>query len=269
MCLKGKCAILVVSFGTSYDETRKKTIDEIENCIAAACPQYPLYRAWSSERIREKLKKRDNTTVLGVKEALEKIYLDGIRSVVVQPTYVIDGLENKQMTEEMKQFQSRFDNIAVGAPLLTSAEDKSRVIQIVAEAFHPAKDEALVLMGHGAKGASDTIYETLDAQFKAEGYFNIFVGSMRTSFAPETLQRRICKAGFKKVTLAPFMIVAGKHAYENLSGEAKNSWKSVFEREGCEVNCVLRGLGEYPGVRRLFLEHMERAMDSIDEESVR
>lgn len=256
-------AILVVSFGTSYEETRRKTIDRIEEEIAAEFPQYAVYRAWTSGMIRRKLLKRDGLRIPDVKEALMQMHNDGVSEVIVQPTHVLNGIENDQMTQEVLACGECFQHVAIGAPLLTTQRDNDRIVQIIAGELHPAKDEALVLMGHGTEHYSNTIYAALDYQFHDMGYPNIFVGTVEAYPSFESVLKKVRASGLKRVLLTPFMIVAGDHANNDLAGEGKDSWKSRFEREGFEVQCVLKGLGEYEGVHSMFADHVREACENI------
>lgn len=258
----GKKAVLVVSFGTSYEETRKKTIDQIEETLRRAYPEHIFYRAWTSKMIRKKLLERDGVRVFDVTEAMEDMEKNGITEVLVQPTHVINGIENDQMLEDLSRFRDCFSRISIGTPLLTSAKDSRRVIKAVTQELQPASDEALVFMGHGTEHYVDAIYAALDYQFKDMGHDNIFMGTVEGYPTLDSVRKLVEKAGFKKVVLAPFMIVAGDHALNDLSGEEEDSWKRVFEREGYEVRCILKGLGEYPAIRDIFLDHARDAIDN-------
>ena len=251
-----KKAILVVSFGTSYEETRKKTIDCIEQEIQAAYPEYQVYRAWTSKMIMKKLKARDGIHIMNVREAMEQMEKDGIEEVIVPPTHVMNGYENDLMTEDAKAYSSHFSRVAIGAPLLTSMEDQTKIIKAVAENLPVEKDEALILMGHGTEHFANSIYAALDYQFKDTGYPNIFVGTVEGYPELENVKKLLKKTGLKKIALAPFMIVAGDHATNDLAGDEEDSWKSLLEAEGYEVRCILKGLGEYPQVRSLLAEHI-------------
>lgn len=257
-------AILVVSFGTSYEETRKKTIDRIENEIQEAYPQYRLYRAWTSGMIRRKILKRDGIRIPDVKGAMEQMRLDGIENVVVQPTHVLNGVENDLMTEAVLSYEGQFNRIAIGAPLLTSQEDNDRIVQVIADELRPGENEALVLMGHGTEHFANSVYAALDYQFKDMGYSNIFMGTVEAYPAFESVLKQVNKMKPQKVILAPFMIVAGDHATNDLSGDEEDSWKSRFEKEGYMVECILKGLGEYEGVRKLFLDHVAVAAERLE-----
>ena len=174
-----KKAILVVSFGTSYENTRKLTIEAIEHDIADAFPACPTYRAWTSKMIIAKLKKRDGLTIHTVKEALEQMLLDGITDVIVQPTHVINGIENDQMKADALSFRDRFSSIVFGNPLLTTEEDNQAIVRVVADEFRDMDpDTALVLMGHGTEHYANTVYAALDYRFKDTGHKNIFLGTV-------------------------------------------------------------------------------------------
>lgn len=256
-----KKGLLAVSFGTSVNETRKKTIDAIEADLGAAFPDHTLYRAWTSGKIIKKLAKRDNIRIDTVSEAMERMIADGVRQVVVQPTHVINGIENEQMIGDVRKFQDRLEKIAFGAPLLTSEEDSAAVIRAVMEEFPKLpEEEALVFMGHGTTHYANTVYAALDGKFKDLGYPNVFLGTVEAYPSMETLLKLVRACGVRKVTLAPFMVVAGEHARNDMSGEEKDSWRSRFEAAGFQVECVLKGLGEYKGIRDLYVRHVREAV---------
>ena len=249
-------AILVVSFGTSFHRTREKTIDRIEADIEAAYPDYQIYRAWTSKMIIAKLLRRDGVKVPTVAEAVEQMIADGITELIVQPTHVINGVENDLMKEDVLKRRDAFERVAFGDPLLTSQEDNVAVIRAVMEEFPDLKeDEALVLMGHGTTHYANAIYAALDYTFKDMGYSNVFLGTVEAYPSMQSLLRQVHSYQPKKVHLAPFMIVAGDHASNDMSGDDPDSWKCQFEAEGFEVECHMKGLGEYPGIRALLVRH--------------
>lgn len=258
-----KKAILVVSFGTSYENTRKLTIEAIEHDIADAFPACPTYRAWTSKMIIAKLKKRDGLTIHTVKEALEQMLLDGITDVIVQPTHVINGIENDQMKADALSFRDRFSSIVFGNPLLTTEEDNQAIVRVVADEFRDMDpDTALVLMGHGTEHYANTVYAALDYRFKDTGHKNIFLGTVEAYPALDSLLRAADSFHPKKIVLAPFMIVAGDHAQNDLAGADSDSWMNRLSSEGYEVTPVLKGLGEYPQVRQILVEHVQQAMNA-------
>lgn len=259
-----KKAILIVSFGTSYENTRKRTIDAIERDIADAFPACPAYRAWTSKMIIAKLKKRDGIIIHTVKEAMEQMLLDGITDVIVQPTHVINGIENDQMKADALSFRDRFSSIVFGNPLLTTEEDNQAVVQAVAGEFQDMEQEtALVLMGHGTEHYANSVYAALDYRFKDMGHKNIFLGTVEAYPALDSLLRAADSFQPKKIVLAPFMIVAGDHAHNDMAGDSPDSWVCQFENAGFEVCPIIKGLGEYPGIRRMYVEHAQKAIDSM------
>ena len=241
MCQNTKKAILAVSFGTSHNDTRKATIDEIEKALQEAFPEYPLYRAWTSKMIIRKLKNRDNVHINTIKEALEQMRRDGITDVFVQ----------------VLSYKDDFQSISFGNPLLTEEQDSVEVIDIIAQKFSFLKeDEVLVLMGHGTTHHANSVYTAIDRAFKDRGHRSIFLGTVEAYPSMETLLEQVREFQPSKVYLAPFMIVAGDHAKNDMAGEDKDSWYSRFKAEGYEVEPILKGLGEYPEIRRMFVEHL-------------
>ena len=257
-----KKAILAVSFGTSHNDTRKITIDAIEKDMQDAFPAYSLYRAWTSKMIIKKVNSRDGVHIYTVKEAMEQMLQDGITDVLIQPTHVINGIENDLMKEDALAFQEQFHSISFGDPLLTSEQDNLAVIDAITSEFKDlTKDEVLVLMGHGTTHYANAIYAALDYTFKDKGYQNIFLGTVEAYPTMESLLKMVHAYQPKKVVLAPFMIVAGDHAKNDMASNEPDSWYSQFKAEGYNVEPVLKGLGEYPGIRKLFIEHL-KAIDN-------
>ncbi|MBS6397437.1 MAG: sirohydrochlorin cobaltochelatase [Clostridiales bacterium] len=254
----GKKGLLAVSFGTSVNETREKTIDVIEADLREAFPEYELYRAWTSGMIIRKLQKRDGVHVDTVTEAVKRMLADGVTELIVQPTHVINGVENDRMIQDVLAFQKQFEKISFGNPLLTSEEDSEAVIRALMEEYRELpKEEALVFMGHGTTHYANSIYAALDYKFKDMGYSHVFLGTVEAYPSLETLLKLVRASGVKKVTLAPFMVVAGDHAINDMSSEDEESWRSRFEAEGFSVSCVLKGLGEYPGIRNVYVKHVK------------
>ena len=255
-----KKAILIVSFGTSYENTRKRTIDAIERDIADAFPACPAYRAWTSKMIIAKLKKRDGIIIHTVKEAMEQMLLDGITDVIVQPTHVINGIENDQMKADALSFRDRFSSIVFGNPLLTTEEDNQAVVQAVAGEFQDMDQEtALVLMGHGTEHYANSVYAALDYRFKDMGHKNIFLGTVEAYPALDSLLRAADSFQPKKIVLAPFMIVAGDHARNDLAGAEADSWDSILKADGFETEVIMKGLGEIDAIAELFVKHLKKA----------
>ena len=256
-------AILAVSFGTSHADTREKTIDRIEEDIQKAYPDDKVYRAWTSKMIIKKIWNRDGVKIFNVKEAMEQMKADGIKNVLVQPTHVINGIENDQMKADALSFRDRFSSIVFGNPLLTTEEDNQAIVRVVADEFRDMDpDTALVLMGHGTEHYANTVYAALDYRFKDTGHKNIFLGTVEAYPALDSLLRAADSFHPKKIVLAPFMIVAVDHAQNDLAGADPDSWMNRLSSEGYEVTPVLKGLGEYPQVRQILVEHVQQAMNA-------
>ena len=198
-------AILVVSFGTSYEASRKATIEKIEQDIRNAFQDHRIYRAWTSKFIISILKKRDNYTVPTVKEALEQMITDGIREVVVQPTHILDGIENNIMKEEILSYKKSFDKIAFGTPLLADSKDESQAINAVTTEFSDLKEtEALVFMGHGTTHQVNTVYAGLDQKFKESAHANVFIGTVEVDPTIHDLVKEVTSFQPSKIYVTPF-----------------------------------------------------------------
>lgn len=256
-----KKALLVVSFGTSHAETREKTIGAIEESIAMAYPEYEVRRAFTSGMILKVLEKRDGIVIDNVAEAMNRLVSDGFHEVLVQPTHVISGEEYDNMVTDVRMFADKFEKITIGAPLLYHTEDYRRVIQAVMEQFPDFSErEALVLMGHGTEHPINPAYAALDYQFKDMGYDNVFVGTVEAYPDVDTVLKQVEAYQPDKIVLLPLMVVAGDHAVNDMAGEEADSWKTIFENAGYEVNCILKGLGEFQSIREIYLEHISKAM---------
>lgn len=255
-----KTGILAVSFGTSYRDALTKNIEAIETDLGNAFPGCELRRAFTSGMIIRKLKNRDGLSVYTVEEALESFARDGITDLIVQPTHIINGIENDNMLAVLSSFRDRFHSIRVGAPLLSSTKDYHALIDSITEEFPDLKsDEFLVFMGHGTEHHANAVYPALDYMLKAAGYKNIYIGTVEGYPDLTLVKELVRKEAPKKILLAPLMVVAGDHASNDMAGDEEDSWKSEFEREGYQVSCVLKGLGEYASIRKLFIEHAKAA----------
>ena len=255
-----KKAILVVSFGTSYENTRKLTIEAIEHDIADAFPACPTYRAWTSKMIIAKLKKRDGLTIHTVKEALEQMLLDGITDVIVQPTHVINGIENDQMKADALSFRDRFSSIVFGNPLLTTEEDNQAIVRVVADEFRDMDpDTALVLMGHGTEHFANSAYSQFENMLRDLGHESTYVGTVEGFPSLDYVIRRLKIRDIKKVYVMPLMIVAGDHARNDLAGAEADSWDSILKADGFETEVIMKGLGEIDAIAEMFVKHLKKA----------
>lgn len=252
---KEKKAILVVSFGTSYPETRKKTIKACEDKIAAHFSDYEIRRAFTSGMIIEKLKKRDKINIDNPKEALEKLYQEGYQEVLVQPLHIINGSEFHDLIRTVNQYKNHFRSLKKGRALLTKIEDYFAVADVIAvEIKVKTKDEAVVLMGHGSGHAANSVYACFDYVLKDKGMTNYYLGTVEGYPEIDQVLKKLKENNYKKIKLAPFMLVAGDHAQNDMAGEDQDSWKKRLEAAGYEVEIQLKGLGEYEGIREAYLE---------------
>ena len=255
-----KQGILVVSFGTSYREAFEKNIVSVEREIQNAYPSACVRRAFTSRMIIKKLAAKDQFHVDTVSEALEGFLNDGCTELLVQPTHIINGNENDSMLETLCAYRSRFTNIRVGAPLLSGKEDCQQVIDALTGHYAGlGSQNALVFMGHGTAHHADFAYPALDYMCKASGHANIHIATVEGYPTLEEVKASLRIQKPKQVILAPLMLVAGDHAANDMAGDNDDSWKSQLEHEGFSVSCRLEGLGEYPEIRALFLDHLKNA----------
>ena len=255
-----KKGILIVSFGTSYLDTLEKTIAVIEREAAEKFPQAGVYRAFTSSVIIRKLKRTAGLAVDTVGEALKRMAADGVEEVIVQPTHIINGIENDVMTESLMAHMGQFRQIRAGKPLLSSVDDYKKSVHAVMAETELEPDEVLVLMGHGTGHHANSAYPTLEYTFHALGYTQVLVGTVESFPELKNVISRLEISGKKKAVLMPFLLVAGDHAKNDMAGE-EDSWKSQLEEAGYEVRVILKGLGELEGIRKIFLEHIVEAAE--------
>lgn len=260
--MQNKKGILAVSFGTSHQDTRARTIDAIESTFRETFPDYTVYRAWTSGMIRRKLLQTTGEEIPDVAGALAQMEQDGITHVYVQPTHIIDGIENQQMQTDAEAFRSHFQHLAFGEPLLSSPKDLERTAAILAGHFSDlADDEALILMGHGSAHPANQVYSQLDSVLKQQGHKRIHIGTVEAFPDLTHVLEQLRDQPVRRVRLAPFMIVAGDHAVNDMAGDGEDSWKNRCLEAGYEVACCLEGLGEYPEFREMFVEHLKGTGD--------
>ncbi len=254
-------ALLAVSFGTSYPDTRAKTIDAIEEDLAKAFPDRRFYRAWTSPTIRRKLKERDGELIMSPAEALEKIAADRIRDVLVQASILIMGEEFRKLSETARGFSSRFGRLALGAPLL-AGEDDVRDLAKILETAYPAEEEGALLafMGHGSPVSGLKAYKALTRRFEEDGFPNIILGTVEFEPGIEPLLAALKAKRPSRVYLAPLLIVAGDHARNDMAGEEDVSWRRRLEKEGFEVTWSLEGMGLWEEIAALYRAHAEECL---------
>jgi sirohydrochlorin cobaltochelatase len=257
-----KPALLVVSFGTSYNESREKTIEAVERTLAGAYPDYDQRRAFTSQIIINKLKERDGLVIDTVTEAMQRLQADGVTEVVVQPTLVMNGKEYDDILAEIKPFADTFKRLSFGQPLLISDQDYDEFVTVITEETKQYDDgsTAVVFMGHGTEHTANAVYSRLNEKLKEKGFSRYFIGTVEAEPSLDDVIAEVSAAEVQKVVLLPLMIVAGDHATNDMAGDEEDSWKSVFEAKGFAVTPVLKGLGEYPGVQQIFVRHVREAL---------
>lgn len=255
-----KKALLVVSFGTSYEETRVKTIDVIEEELKKKFPDRAFYRAWTSGIILRKLRERDGLEIMSVQEALEKMGEDGITDVLIQTTHVLKGEEYDRVKKQICNDQDKFTSVALGEPLISSYRDVYHIARIL-EGYYPdlTEKDMLVLMGHGSSGMEFPAYEELEKQFQKDGHENYCIGTVEFDPGIGPVLDKVKRDKPERVYLAPLLLVAGDHATNDMAGDEADSWKSRIGALGAEVICHVKGIGEYPEVQKMYIWHAEHA----------
>ncbi|WP_368234424.1 sirohydrochlorin cobaltochelatase [Anaerotruncus rubiinfantis] len=250
--------LLVVSFGTSYNDNRDLSIGSIENALQSAYPDYEVRRAFTSQIIIDKLKERDGLEIDNVTQAMDRLVADGVREVVVQPTHVMSGYEYDDVVAEVTPYADKFGSFKLGQALLIDDADYDELISVITEETkdYNADGTAIVFMGHGTEHEANATYAKLQEHLAKADYGNYFVGTVEAAPTLEDVLGLVKGSGATKAVLLPLMIVAGDHANNDMAGDEEGSWKSVFEKEGFEVECVLKGLGQYPGIQRMFVAHV-------------
>lgn len=282
----GENEILVVSFGTSFNDSRVEDISGVEKAIAEANPDWSVRRAFTSQIIINHINARDDEKIDNMKQALDRAVENGVKNLVVQPTHLMHGAEYDEMMEVLSEYASEFETVKVGEPLLGEVgsdatminKDKEAVAGYVTEAaavdagfddVNSAADEgiAIVLMGHGTSHTANVTYDQMQTQMAELKYDNVFIGTVEgepEDTACEAVMDKVKEAGYKKVILRSFMVVAGDHANNDMAGDEEDSWKNRFLTEGGfeSVDCQVAGLGRLEGVQELYVNHVKDAMES-------
>ena len=256
-----KPVILVVSFGTSYNDSRDATIGAIETAIQNANPDKEVRRAFTSQIIIDKLKERDGLEIDNVEEAFARLESDGVKELIVQPTHVMSGYEYDDLIAEVDKNRSKFDSVKVGSPLLTTDDDYTKVITAITDATAEYDDgeTAVVFMGHGTEHESNATYAKLQSKLTDAGKKNYCIGTVEAEPSIEDVVKFAKDGGYKRVILEPLMVVAGDHANNDMAGDEDDSWKTILTNEGFEVVPLLRGLGQLDAVRSVYVEHVANA----------
>lgn len=261
----GEDELMVVSFGTSYNDNRRMTVGAIEDAIEKAFPDYSVRRAFTSQIIIDHVKSRDNEIIDNVTEALDRAEKNGVKRLVIQPTHLMNGLEYTDLVNEVAERSDAFEKVSIGEPLLTSDEDFNAVMKAITEATAEYDDgeTAICFMGHGTEADSNQIYAKMQDLLTSSGYENYYVGTVEATPSLEDVLAKVQAGEYKKVVLEPLMIVAGDHANNDMAGDEDGSWKKTFEDAGYEVTCLVRGLGELEPIQQLFVQHAQAAVDNL------
>lgn len=255
--------LLVVSFGTSYNDNRDLSIGGVENALATAYPDYEVRRAFTSQIIIDKLAERDNIQIDNVQQAMDRLVADGVQELVIQPTTIMAGYEYMDLVTAVNPYKDRFSSFAMGSPLLTSDDDFATVAEAITSrtAEFASDDTAIIFMGHGTSAPSNDYYGKLDGVLK-DGYKNYFVGTVEGTPTLADVLKEAADVNAKKVLLQPLMVVAGDHANNDMAGDEEGSWKTEFTKAGFEVQTLIEGLGQNPEIQQLYVAHAKAAMDS-------
>jgi len=255
-------ALLTVSFGTSYDDARRQAIDATEAALSAAFPGLPAYRAFTSGMVRRALRGR-GIDIPGMSESLARMQIDGVKDVICQPTHLIYGEEYDKLCAALEGVEPHFRRVAVGRPLLADYDDIARVLRAVSGTVCREPDEALVLMGHGTKHFCNTVYAAMDYFARRNGFRDVCIGTVEAWPDLVTAIDSVRERGFARAVLTPLMLVAGDHARNDMNGPGPESWLSRFRAAGIQTRAVVRGLGEYPEIRRIYCDHAREASEHV------
>ncbi|MCM1226351.1 MAG: sirohydrochlorin cobaltochelatase [Clostridium sp.] len=261
----GDNELLVLSFGTSFNDSRRLTIGAIENDIEASIPDYSVRRGFTANIVIDHVNRRDGILIDDIDAALNRAVDNNVKTLVVQPTHLMNGIEYEEITSKVANYSDAFDKVVFGEPLLTSDDDFARVEKAIVDwtSEYDDGETAICFMGHGTEHEANQVYQKMQDLLTADGHKNYFVGTVEAEPSLDDVIAKVKEGNYKKVVLEPLMVVAGDHANNDMAGDEDDSWKSAFEKEGFEVECLLRGLGENEEIRKIYVEHAKAAIDSI------
>lgn len=283
----GENELLVVSFGTSFNDSRAEDIKGIEDALAEAFPDWSVRRAFTAQIIINHVQARDDEKIDNMQQALDRAVANGVKNLVVQPTHLMHGAEYDEMVEAIDAYKDKFESVSIAEPMLGEVGDDATVInddkaavaqaitdEAVKEAGYDSMEAAaedgtaFVFMGHGTSHTANVTYDQMQTQMEKLGFTNAFIGTVEgepEDTACDEVINKVKDAGFKKVILRPLMVVAGDHANNDMAGDDDDSWKSMFEASGDfdEIDCQIEGLGRIDAVEQLYVAHTQAAIDSI------
>ena len=284
----GENELLVVSFGTSFNDSRVADIKGIEDALQEAYPDWSVRRAFTAQIIINHVQARDGEKIDNMQQALDRAVANGVKNLVVQPTHLMHGAEYDEMNEMLDQYRDKFETIAVAEPLLGEVgsdatvinEDKEAVAKAITAAAvkdagfdsldaAAAEKTAFVFMGHGTSHTAKVSYSQMQTTMQTLGYDNVFIGTVEgepEETACENVIEAVKAAGYTKVVLRPLMVVAGDHANNDMAGSDDDSWLSMFNASGAfeSVDCQIAGLGEIADIQQLYVAHTKAAIDSLN-----
>ena len=281
----GDNELLVVSFGTSFNDSRTADIGGIEKALQTAYPDWSVRRAFTAQIIINHVQARDDEKIDNMDQALQRAVDNGVKNLVVQPTHLMHGAEYDELTEAVESYKDKFESVTIAEPLLGEVGDSDDAVnddkKAVAEAITTeavktagyddldaaeADGTAFVFMGHGTSHTAKISYSQMQSQMNDLGYDNVFIGTVEgepEDTACEAVIEKIKEAGYKKVVLRPLMVVAGDHANNDMAGDDEDSWKSQFEASGAfdQIDTQIAGLGEIAAIQDLYVAHSKAAID--------
>ena len=282
----GENELLVVSFGTSFNDSRVADIKGIEDALQAAYPDWSVRRAFTAQIIINHIQARDGEKIDNMTQALDRAVANGVKNLVVQPTHLMHGAEYDEMCEAIEAYKDQFESVSIAEPMLGEVgsdatvinADKEAVAKAITaaavseagfESLEAAKDAgtAFVFMGHGTAHVAKVTYSQMQTQMQNLGYENVFIGTVEgepEETACEAVIEAVKAAGYTNVVLRPLMVVAGDHANNDMAGSEEDSWKTMFEAAGFTVDCQIHGLGEIADVQALYVAHTKAAIDSLN-----
>ena len=283
----GENELLVVSFGTSFNDSRAEDVKGIEDALAEAYPDWSVRRAFTAQIIINHVEARDDEVIDNMQQALDRAVENGVKNLVVQPTHLMHGAEYDEMTEAVNEYKDKFESVAIAEPMLGEVgddatvinDDKKAVAQAITdeackEAGFDSMDAAaeagtaFVFMGHGTSHTANVTYDQMQTQMENLGFKNAFIGTVEgkpEDTACDKVIEKVKEAGYKNVVLRPLMVVAGDHANNDMAGDDEDSWKSQFVASGNfeNVDTQIAGLGRIEAVEQLYVDHTKAAIDSI------
>ena len=281
----GEKELLVVSFGTSFNDSRVADIKSIEDALQAANPDWSVRRAFTAQIIINHIQARDGEKIDNMEQALERAVANGVKQLVVQPTHLMHGAEYDEMCAAIEKVRDKFESVEIAEPMLGEVGSDATVINadkeavakaVVAAALSESGYEstaaakeagvAYVLMGHGTAHVAKVTYSQMSTQMDKLGYENVFIGTVEgepEDTSCEAVIAAVKEAGYTTVVLRPLMVVAGDHANNDMAGADEDSWKTMFEAAGLTVNCQISGLGRIADVQALYVAHTKAAIDAI------